>query len=412
MNAEGIMSVDRLQPQAQALPLISQWTGFFYAARVMSVLLTVRLLGMDAETGVALSLVVIYGLLFLALLNAGPATSITSRELRTTPAGRAVVLYLVVTGVSLTWTVAASLSAAAAFWLAMACDVGIVVLQLRQHSASDVGEALFRGFVYGTFVVAVIAWILPPQSDMRLGDEELLGPNQIGWPCALAFFFAQYLLRLQTQRRWKVCLVLFGLTLLRSLSKTTIVAFVLAQGYLLLVNSGLTRKAKLKIVCACIAILLLFTPLLVSYFMSYTDSTSAESLTGRLGIWTYMFDEAIERPWFGHGFHSVWKVIPPFYSSSFQARHAHNELLQQFYAYGALGIAMTVGIYAAIVRSFRSLRDVSMKQMFAGLFLLTLIRGLADTEAFDLSWPLWLLVVLGALQLEEMKGKEGLPCAL
>ncbi|SDF37483.1 O-antigen ligase family protein [Terriglobus roseus] len=412
MNAEGVISVERLQPQAPTYPLIAQWSGFFYAARVMTVLLTVRLLGMDAETGVALSLAANYGLLLIALLNAGPATSITSRELRTTAAGRAVLLYLFVTGVSLTWTVAASLSAAAAFWLAMACDVAIVVSQLRQHSATDVVEGLFRGFVYGTVVVAAIAWLLPAQSDMRLGDEELLGPNQIGWPCALAFFFAQHLLRLRMQRRWKACLVLFGLTLLRSLSKTTIVAFIVAQGYVLLVNSGLNRKAKVKIVCACVAILVLFTPLLVSYFMSYTDSTSAESLTGRLGIWTYMFDEAMDRPWFGHGFHSVWKVIPPFYSSAFQARHAHNELLQQFYAYGVLGIAMTVGIYTVIVRSFRSLRNVSTKQMFAGLFLLTLIRGLADTEAFDLSWPLWLLVLLGALQLGEMKAKEVLPCAL
>jgi len=402
--------MERPQLQVSTRPLVALWSGFFYAARVMVVLLTVRLLGMDAETGVAISLVVNYGLFLVALSTSGPATTITTRELRTVSPCRAALLYLVMTGVSLIWTVAASTAAASAFWLAMVCDVAIVVLQLRQYSATDVMEAIFRGFVYGAAVIAAIAWLLPPQSDMRLGDEELLGPNQIAWPCALAFFFAQCLLRRHMQGRWKACLVLFGVTLLRSLSKTTIIAFVLAQSYLLLVNSGLTRKAKIKIVCLCIVTLIAFAPLLISYFASYADSASAESLTGRIGIWTYLLAEAVERPWFGHGFHSVWKVIPPFYSSGFQARHAHNELLQQFYAYGALGIAMTVAIYATIVRSVRSLRDVQMKQMFAGLLFLILIRGLADTEAFDLSWPMWLLVLLGALQLDEMKTKEVVPC--
>lgn len=412
MSLDGVMFVGEARRQAPALPSIAQWSGFLYAARVMTVLLAVRLFGMEAETGVAISLVASFGLFVIALLTARPATTITLAELRVTPPGRAVLLYLVVTGTSLIWTVAASKAAATAFWLAMLCDVAIVGLQLRQHSATGVTDAVFRGFVYGTVFVAVIAWLLPAQSDMRLGDEELLGPNQIGWPCALAFFFAQYLLRRQIQRRWKACLVLFGVTLLRSLSKTTIVAFVLAQGYLLLVNSGLTRKAKVKILCLCMGTLLVFTPLLISYFTSYADSTSAESLTGRIGIWTYMLAEAVERPWFGHGFHSVWKVIPPFYSSGFQARHAHNEILQQFYAYGAVGIAMVVAIYATIVRSVRALRDVPTRQIFAGLFLLTVIRGFADTEAFDLSWPLWLLVLLGALLLEQMKTKEVIPCEL
>lgn len=409
MTAEAIILMEQPHVLSGVRPPLASSAGFFFAARVMVVLLTVRLLGMEAETGVVFSLALNYLLLAVALFSLGNKGA--GGGLRSVPAIRAAVAYLVVTGVSLAWTIAASTAAAAAFWLAMVCDTAVIFLQVREHPALDVTEAVFAGFIRGAAFVAVIAWILPPQSDMRLGDEELLGPNQIGWPCALGFLFAQYLLRRRVKGAWIAYSVLLGLTLLRSLSKTTIVAFFIAQAYLLLVNSVLSRKARIQIVIGGIAAILAFTPLLVAYFTSYAESSSAESLTGRVGIWTYMLAEAVDRPWIGHGFHSVWKVIPPFYSSGFQARHAHNELLQQFYAYGSVGIALLVGIYATIIRSVRSLQNVQIKQIFVGLLLLTLVRGLADTEAFDLSFPMWLLVLLGALQMHDMKAREVIPCA-
>lgn len=409
MTAEGTMPVEQLPALVMTRPVVALCTGFFFAARVMVVLLIVRLLGMDAETGVIISLALNYLLFATASFSTGHQE--TTDGLMSLPAIRAVALYLTFSGVSLIWTVAASTSAAAAFWLAMVCDTAIVFLQVRKHSASAVAEAVFTGFVRGAAVVAVIAWILPAQSDMRLGDEELLGPNQIGWPCAVGFFFAQYLLRRRVQGPWTAYLVLLGLTLLRSLSKTTIVAFLIAQTYLLLVNSSLSRRAKVQVVACAVIVMLAFSPLLVSYFATYAESTSAESLTGRVGIWTYMLAEAVERPWIGHGFHSVWKVIPPFYSSGFQARHAHNEFIQQFYAYGVVGVGLVAAVYTTIARCIRSLHDVRVKQIFVGLLLLTLVRGLGDTEAFDLSWPMWLLMLLGALQLQDTQTKEVIPCA-
>jgi hypothetical protein len=407
MTADGIMP-GQSHALATTRPSIALCAGFFFAARVMLVLVTVRLFGMDAETGVVISLALNY-LLVAAALSSMEMKK-TGGGLTSLPAIRAVALYLMISGASLAWTVAASTSAAAAFWLAMVCDTAIVFLQVREYSADDVTEAIFSGFVRGAAVVAAIAWVLPAQSDMRLGDEELLGPNQIGWPCALGFFFAQYLIRRRVQGPWTAYLILLGLTLLRSLSKTTIVAFLVAQVYLLLVNSTMPRRAKMRVLACAVIVMLAFAPLLISYFGTYAESTSAESLTGRVGIWTYMLAEAVERPWIGHGFHSVWKVIPPFYSSGFQARHAHNEFIQQFYAYGVLGIVLVSAIYVTIIRTIRSLLDVQVKQIFVGLFLLTLVRGLADTEAFDLSWPMWLLVLLGALQLQDMKEREVIPC--
>jgi hypothetical protein len=41
--------------------------------------------------------------------------------------------------------------------------------------------------------------------------------------------------------------------------------------------------------------------------------------------------------------------------------------------------------------------DMSIKTFFTAMFLFILVRGLADTEAFDLSLPLWSIVLFGSL---------------
>ncbi len=112
-------------------------------------------------------------------------------------------------------------------------------------------------------------------------------------------------------------------------------------------DASIRRRTKVLLVLAGLATMLAFSSLLTSYFDIYTNSgSSPETLTGRIGIWTVILGEAIQQPWIGHGFHSVWHVIPPF--GDFEARHAHNELIQQFYAYGAIGVFYAGGDCMAI----------------------------------------------------------------
>jgi len=172
----------------------------------------------------------------------------------------------------------------------------------------------------------------------RLGDEELLGPNQIGYVCAFPFFFAQYLMRRKQAKMTAPALVV-AITVLRTLTKTTIAAFLAGDGYLLLRDKSITRRTKILLVIGAIATVALFWGLLTSYHGVYTNAgNQSETLSGRLGIWAYFLAEAVQRPWIGHGFDSAWKVIPPFGRDQFEPAHAHNELLQQFYAYGLVGV--------------------------------------------------------------------------
>ena len=398
-NIEGINpSALALHPPrvaaAATMPLAAS-VGFYFSFRLFFPLLAVRVFGQDAQTGVVISLTLNYLLFVLAAIDALGDGAVPLRSVLQWPCFRWVLLFLGFSGISLFWSVTASLSAATAFWCAMTADTAIVVLLLRRAQVDSVVNSIMRGYIWGSCAIAIVAWLLPAQSDLRLGDEELLGPNQIGWVCAFGFFLAQYLMR-RKSGNWTIPAVLLAVTLLRSLSKTTIIAFLVGQAYILLRDRTIRRRTKVLIISSALVVFFVFWQLLSDYYVVYTSAgNQAETLTGRLGIWLYFLTEAIQKPWLGHGFHSVWKIIPPF--NEFEARHAHNELLQQFYAYGVVGIFMLIAIYVSVWRQIRRLSDPSLRTFFLGMLLFVIVRCTADTEVFDLSLPLWFIAMLGAL---------------
>lgn len=392
-------------PPLHGLPC---FVGFFLAVRTLTVLLAVRLFGAEPELGAAANV----GFELLLLTVVGFCTPGGQRQpgipVRQLLAGRWALLFLAFSACSLAWSSSVSLTDSAAYWCAMSADVAMVNLLLQAEPFSGAAGSLLQGFVWGGCAVALLAWILPPQPDLRLGDEELLGPNSIGYLCGLAFFFAQYLLR-ESRRSPALPAVLLAVTVLRTLSKTTIVAFLVSQGFLLVCDRSITRRTRILAVLLALVVLAAFSGLLASYYDVYTSAGSqSETLTGRLGIWAYFLAEALRQPWIGHGFDSVWKVVPPFGSDQFQAPHAHNELLQQFYAYGVAGILLFCGLYGSFF--------VQIRRMFAGpkrtwlfaLLVFVLVRGTADTERFDWSLPLWGIVLFSRLA-EENRARQPVP---
>ena len=371
--------------------------GFFFSFRLFIMLLSVRILGTDPQTGVECSLVLnILVVIAVAFGSLGEVHFPVSRMVRLWPVRWALV-FLSFSGCSLLWSSAASLPAAIAYWCAMAADVAIVILMLRAGSLKEAANSLMKGYVWGACAVALIAWMLPAQSDLRLGDEELIGPNAIGYLCAFALFFAQYLMR-ERDGKWGVESLLLGVTLMRTISKTTIIAFLAGEAFLLMRDRSMRRQTKVLLTLAAVAVFAAFWGLFSSYFEIYSSAgNQPETLTGRLGIWAYFLAEAVEQPWIGHGFHSVWQVVPPFGGDQFEARHAHNELLQQFYAYGAVGVCMFAGIYGSLWLQLRKLASSPKKTFFLAFLLFILIRGLADTDAFDLSLPLWSIILISML---------------
>ena len=400
MNTEAL-SFPSDNVTSQPPRLLAEVVGFFFSFRIISTVLAVRVFQQDTQTGVVVSLAINLLLLSVVIFGSlGPAQRTLASIFRL-PSGMSLLLFLGFSGCSLTWSVAMSWPAAAAFWCAMVADLLMVVLLLRNGPIQETAAAVMKGYVRGACCIALMAWMMPTLADLRLGDEELLGPNQIGYACAFAIFLAQSLILMRNQGRWRFSIAFLAVTLLRSLSKTTIVAFVVGETVLLVRDDSISRKAKALLIFAAALVVAAFWGLLNAYYDNYINAgNAAETLTGRFGIWTFILDRAVEKPWFGHGFHSVWKVIPPLGPDLFEARHAHNELLQQFYAYGVAGVFLMVALYTSFYRHVKSLSDSPLKTLMLSLLVFVLVRGLADTEPFDLSLPLWATIMFSAMMNE------------
>lgn len=394
MQCRSSPSVYPLTMQRQPTTVPASLIGFFLGSRIILLVVCVRMFGWDARTATALTLALNYLCIPVALAQPGDTRGLLSCLWQ--PPARWALAFIVLSGASLLWTVADSPASACAFWLAMACDAIFVLLLLHKGPAEQQAFSLMRGFVYGACIVGVIAWILPSQSDLRLGDEELLGPNQIGFVCATALFFAQHQLR-RGNKALRPAFAFLMLTLLRSLSKTTIVAFFIAEAVLLICDRSLSRRTRIYLSLAAILVLTIFMRLFFAYADVYLSlGNQSLTLSGRLSIWAYILDEALNSPWIGHGFHSVWKVIPPM-NGDFEVRHAHNELLQQFYAYGVIGVALILAYYASFLRAVRRTAKGSQRTFLLSLLLFVLVRGITDTEAFDLSLPCWAMLLWATL---------------
>jgi exopolysaccharide production protein ExoQ len=369
--------------------------GFFFAFRAAVVFFFVRLLGADPSAGSAANLGLGFLLLLLACFQSLGRVNRTLRSMLRLPPVAWVFAFLLIALCSLAWSATVSLPNSFAYWCGLASDVAIVVLLFRAGSTPVVAHSFLKGFIVGACCIALIAWILPADpSDLRLGDAEFINTNQIGNLCAVAILFAQYLMR-RKDGRWKLTAAFLAITLIRSLSKTTLAAFLVAEIFLLLRDRSIPRKTKLLMAAASLLIVVAFLGLFQAYFDIYTTSgNQAETLTGRTAIWATVLDSALQQPILGHGFDSLWKIIPPFGPDRFEARHAENELLQQFYAYGVFGIVLLAGLYTSLYLQIRRLPRGPVQIAFFSILLYVLVRGIAEAEPFDLLLPLWSIVLL------------------
>jgi hypothetical protein len=386
---------DDLQPPASSAMAFA--IGFFFSFRAIIPLFSVRVLGTEPRTGAEVSLALTFFLLGLVCLHSLGPGSRSLRSMLALSSSRWVLVFLAFSGCSLAWSETASLSTSIAYWCGMAADVAIVALLLRTGSTTGVSHSLMKGFLWSTCCLALLAWIMPAQPDLRLGDEEFFNTNQIGNLCAFAILLAQYLMR-RKDGKWGLASAFLALTLVRSLSKTTIVAFLLSEAFLLIQDRSISRKTRVLLMTTAVVIILVFWGLFEAYYDIYTNAgNQAETLTGRIAIWAYVLNALPEHPWIGHGFDSLWKVVPPFGSDRFEARHAENEVLQQLYVYGAMGIVMLAGLYGSVYRQIRKLPRGPVRVVFLSILLFVVVRGLAEAEPFDLLLPLWFIVLTGML---------------
>ena len=378
--------------------------GAYFALRNAGVLFCVQVLHMEASAGAATVLAAGAALLLLLAFHSVGNASTEEAGLRISlwrsPVTRWLAAYLVFVGASLLWSSAVSPLSSSAYWVGLLVDALTLVLLLSRYPPHDVAGSVLSGYLLAACVVGALAWLLPAQKDLRLGDPDFLNTNQIANVCAFGIFFAQYLDR--RGLRWIGPPIIFlSITLLRTLSKTTLLAFLLSQGVLLFRDPNLTPRNRRRILLCAAAVLLASYGLMTSYYDVYIHADNqAETLTGRTAIWAWAFDKLPDSLWIGHGFDSMWKVMPPFGIDYFEARHAENEVLQQLYAYGAVGTALFAGVYFSLFRVLRRSAETKIRPILKALLLFILLRGLAEAEPFDLLLPAWVLLLLAGITID------------
>ena len=374
--------------------------GFFFSFRQCIVLLSVQFFGVEPSIGTAVSIALDLLLLCAVCFDSLGAAQRTFGSIAKLAAVRWVFAFLALSCLSLLWSETASLTNSIVYWLGLVIDVANVILLLRRDAGIEDMHALMRGFIWSSCLLAAIAWMMPTAPDLRLGDEQYFNTNEIGNLCAFAIFFAQYLTRSKCGS-WRFAKVFLVLTLVRSLSKTTLAGFLVAEACLMILDRSMSRKTKTLLLSCALMLILVFWGLFEAYYDVYTNAgNQAETLTGRTAIWLYVFNAVFDHPWnlwIGHGFDSWWKVVPPFGFEMFEARHAEDEFLQQFYAYGVTGVVLLAGIYGSLYRQLRKLRSSPTKIFLLCLLIFILVRGLAEADAFDLLLPLWSIILISAL---------------
>ena len=369
--------------------LLPALIGFIFAFRVC---LTVLWFQDEPENASILSVALSLTLLIAAALSTiGSTPSIPKSSFRT-PTLRCIAAFLGLALLSLFWTIA-PLSAAAGYWCAWAADVATIWFIFRDGPPENSAAFLMRGFVCGSCLVAIVAWSLPATQDLRLGDEDFLHPNALGFLFSIATLLAAHLARKSALWIWPA--LFLGATLVRTLSKSSIIAFVAAFGFALIRDSTLSRKVKIWISIAASLIVASLWGLLEAYLVTYSQGVGPETLTGRTLIWAVSLEYAIKKPILGNGFYSYRFIVPPF--GTFEAQQAHDELLQQFFSFGAIGVLLTITLYLLFFRQIRRAQASHLKTLAVTLLLFALIRGLTDTQNFDLSFPLWLMAMLSIL---------------
>lgn len=368
--------------------------GFFFAFRLAITILSMNLFGADSKAGSAIRLMLQFLLLIVVLFTSLGITP-KLRGLLKVSSVRWALLFLAFSGCSLFWSETASAAASAIYWFATAADVAIVLLLLGSGDTPQVASSLMKGFIWGAAAIACIAWLMPTQYDLRLGDETYFNANSICNVCVFGIFFAQYLMR---RKHAKMGIITFFLVLtaLRSLSKSTIAAFLVSGTYLLIQDRSMSRRNKMLLTIAAVVVILMFWGLFEAYYDFYTTyGNQAETLTGRTAIWLYVVNAVPEHLFIGHGFDSMWNVVPAF--GTFEARHAENEVLEQLYSYGLAGVAILCGAYGSLYRNIRRFADARWRTIGISVVIFVVIRGIAEAEPFDLLLPLWMIVLFSAL---------------
>jgi O-antigen ligase len=316
------------------------------------------------------------------------------------PIGKWIALYVVWCAISLYWSHSASFVSAAGYWTTMALDLFIVAAMLKWGDTEAVVQASLKGIVAGCGSIALVALIFTSSgADGRLGNVEFLHPTNIGNFASVGALCSIYLwLKAREQGSserwyWAGCAAFISWVLILSLSKTSMIGFICAFGFLILFSMGIPAKTKILVLLLGATLMAAMYGTVSDYIADYQgDDNGVSTLTGRTVLWAETWEMIQDHPVKGYGFLSFRDFGPQDWDE--RATMAHDEWLNQWFQLGGVGLFLTLAIYGSyswcLWRSPRSLP----RQLGLGLLIYMLIDGITMAEPVGLLFPLPMMLLL------------------
>ena len=351
-----------------------------------------------AATGVgaALSLVFVYSLLLWFLC----AKSIR-RQTHFPALINLIAAYCLWCAVSLSWTRAGSLVSASGYWMSMVLDIAVVAAMIWWGDLEAVAMASVKGIIAGGWLISFCA-LLSTSDDPngRLGNLEFLHPGKVGeftGQAALCSCFMWVRTRKDNgygRWLWTGSTLFLTWILLRSLSKTSMIAFVCSAAVYILFSRLISLKTKIIVLLVATMLFCAMYTIVNTYLETYLEENPGEAstLTGRTLLWAKSWEMIQERPILGYGFISFRDYGPQDWDV--RTVHAHNEWITEWFQLGFVGLIITIAIYVSYFRHLR--RSVHSPQRELGLSMLIymLIQGFAIAEPSGLTFPLPMVLLL------------------
>jgi O-antigen ligase len=346
--------------------------------------------------GAGLSVVFAYSLVLWVL-----GTTDVRRKTRPPALINWIAAYSLWCALSLSWTHAGSLVSAMGYWLIMVLDVLIVAAMIWWGDLEAVAIASVKGIIAGGWLISF--FVLLSKSDDpngRLGDLEFLHPGNVGKYAGQAVLCSCFMwLRNRENKGWDRWLwvgstLFLAWILLRSLSKTSIVALVCSAVFYIMHSRVISLKTKVTaLVVATVLFCAMYTVVntyLVTYFQE--SPNDASTLTGRTVLWAESWEMIQDHPILGYGFLSFRDYGPQDWEV--RATQAHNEWITQCFQLGFVGLIIAIAIYASYFRHLRRSAPSAQRELGLSILIYMLIQGFSASEISGLMFPLPMLLLL------------------
>lgn len=256
---------------------------------------------------------------------------------------------------------------------------------------SDLFYSMGKAFSIGTFFTIITPIVLNGPSVLLSfrygGGDIILQPNIIGFYAALTLVFNLGKIWGNNNLISYFFISISGITLLLTMSKTTIIALVVALVTIWFLSN---MKEKIINIYICISFIIIFSIPFYERFITqinnyFQNSDVSSTLSGRTIIWDYVINISQEHSLLGYGFASFRQVFAnySYLLGQVEIANAHNAYLQVFLQTGYIGLYLYIFLVIVFLKEIILLlkyRKNRLVQVWVALSIILLIRSITEVS--------------------------------